>query len=82
MCGTWDAELEEQRTIKRAELTAFVCLLRLFGPTTGHVENRGIIDGLWRGETKCIGAKAKDADLWILIDLGGGAQNSPRRNTF
>ena len=26
MCGTLDAEVEVQRTIKRAELTAFVCL--------------------------------------------------------
>ena len=24
-------------------------------------------DGLWRGEIKCIGPKAKDADMWILI---------------
>ena len=32
-----------------------------------HLDIKGIIDGLWRGEMKCIGPKAKDADLWILI---------------
>ena len=32
-----------------------------------HVNNKGSTDGLWRGETKCIGPKAKDADSWILI---------------
>ena len=35
--------------------------------TTDHVDNKGIVDGLWRGEMKCIGPKAKDADLWIWI---------------
>ena len=28
MCGSMEAELEVQRTIKRAELTAFSCLLK------------------------------------------------------
>ena len=40
MYGTLDAEFEVQRTIKRAELTAFFCLFRkLVGPTTAHLEN-------------------------------------------
>ena len=30
------------------------------------VDNR-IIDGLWRGERKCIDPKAGDVDLWIKI---------------
>ena len=30
-----------------------------------HVDNKGIIDGLWRGERKCIDPKAGEADLWI-----------------
>ena len=61
-------ELEVQRTIKRAELTTFLYFLRKAnGPTVVHVGNKGIIDELWRGETSCIGPKAKDADLWILI---------------
>ena len=32
-----------------------------------HVDNKGIMDGLWRGDMKCIGPRAKDADLWIII---------------
>ena len=28
---------------------------------------KGVIDGLWKGEKKCIVPKAKDADLWIMI---------------
>ena len=57
-----------ERTIERAELTAFFCLLtRIVGPTTAQVDNKGIIDGLWRGEVKCVGPQAKDADLWILV---------------
>ena len=58
-----DAELEVQRTIKRAEVTAFLCLLKkVVGPIKVHVDNEGIIDGLWRGERKCIDPKAGDAD--------------------
>ena len=30
-----------------------------------HVDNKGIKDGLWRRERKCIDPKAGDADLWI-----------------
>ena len=44
MCGSLDAEFEEQRTIKRAELTAFFSLLtRIVGPTTARQ---------WRQEVK------------------------------
>ena len=51
MYGSMEAELEVQRTIKRAELTAFLCLLkRVIGPIKVRVDNKGIIDGLWRGE--------------------------------
>ena len=46
-----EAELEIQRTIKRAELTAFLCLLRkVIGPIKVHVDNQGIVDGLRKGE--------------------------------
>ena len=66
--GTLDAELEVQRTITRAELTAFLCILEgIVGLTTAHVDSQGINDGLWRGEMKSAGPKAKDADLWVLI---------------
>ena len=68
MYGTLDAVLEVQRTIKRAELAAFLGLFRTaIGPTMVHVDNKSVVDGLWRGEMKCIGPKAKDADLWIAI---------------
>ena len=77
MYGSVEAEFEVHRTIKRAELTAFLCLLkRVIGPVTVHVDNKGIIDGLRRGESKCIKPRAGDADLWIkmweeLHDLAG-----------
>ena len=32
-----------------------------------HVDDKGITDGLWRGETRCIGPRDKDADLLIMI---------------
>ena len=41
MCGSVEAELEVQRTIKRAEMTAFLCLLRkVSGPIKVHGNNR------------------------------------------
>ena len=47
MYGTLDVELEVQRTIKRAELSVFVCLLRkMTDPTVGHVDNKDKIDAL------------------------------------
>ena len=47
MCGSMEAEYEVLRTIKRAELTAFLCLLwKVIGPIKVHVDNKGIIDGL------------------------------------
>ena len=63
-----EAEFEVQRTIKRAELTAFSCLLRkVRGPIKIHVDNKGIIDGIRRPEKECIKPRAGDADLWIKI---------------
>ena len=66
MYGPVEAEFGVQRTIKRAELTAFLCLLKkkVIGPIKVHVDNKGIIDGPWRGERKCIDPKAGDGDLW------------------
>ena len=62
------AEVEVQRTIKSAEPTASSCLLkRVIGLIKVHVDNKGIIDGLWRGERKCVNPKAGDAELWIKI---------------
>ena len=52
--------VQVQRTIKRAELTDFLCFFtRIIGFTTGLVDHKGIIDGLWRGEMKCIGPKRR-----------------------
>ena len=66
MYGSMEANFEVRRTIKRAELTAFSCLLkRMIGPIKEHVDNKGIIDGPWRGERECIDPKAGGADLWI-----------------
>ena len=62
------AEVEVQRTIKRAELTAFLCLLRkVCGPIKIHVDNKGIIGRLRRGEKECMKPRAGDADLWTNI---------------
>ena len=64
----WQVELEAQRSIKRTDLTAFLCLFKkAIGLTMVHVDNKGIIYGLWRGEMRCIGPRAQNADLWILI---------------
>ena len=48
-----------QRTVKRTELTAVHCLLKnVIGPIKVHVANEGIVDGLWKGEMRCIDPKA------------------------
>ena len=66
MHGSADAEYEVERTIKRAELTAFLCLLkRVIGPVRVHVDNKGLTDGLRRGESKCIKPRTGDANVWI-----------------
>ena len=47
MYGSVEAEYDVQRTFKRAELTAFLCLLRkVSGPIKVHVDNWRVIDGL------------------------------------
>ena len=67
--GSMQAEYEVQRTIKRAELAAFLCLLRkVCGPTKIHVDNKGIIDGLRKGEKECIKPRAGDADQWKNLE--------------
>ena len=51
MYGSMEAEFAVQRTIKRAELTAFLCLLKkMFGPTKVHVDTKEIQVGC--GEEK------------------------------
>ena len=45
MYGSMEAELEVQRTIRRAELTALCLLKKVIGPIKLHVDNKGIMDG-------------------------------------
>ena len=81
MYGTLDAELEVQRTTKRAELTAFLCLLgRVYWPR--HV-SRGQQRYHWWTvrRTKCMGPKFEGRRR-VDFDMGGGAQSSPRRFSF
>ena len=57
MYGSMEAEFQVQHTIKSAELTAFSCFReRVIGPI--KVDNKGIIDGFWRGERNCIKPRA------------------------
>ena len=80
MYGSMEAELEVQRTIKRAELTAFLCLLKkVIGPIKVHVDNKGIMDGLWKGESKCIDPHTGDADLRIKIWEEMGTPHEERK---
>ena len=68
MYSSTETEFEVQRTIDRAELTALFChLKKVIGPIKVQFHKKRIIDGLWRGERKCIGPKAGDADLWTEI---------------
>ena len=70
MYGSMEAEYEVQRTIKRAELTAFLCFLRkVCGPIKVHVDNKGKLDGL-RGEKECIKPRARDAGRPVDQILG------------
>ena len=75
-----DAELEVQRTIQKAVLTAFLCLLKkIRGPHKVHVDNNEKTDPLWRGERKCIDPKAGDVDLWFE-NVGTIAPPNLKRN--
>ena len=60
----WKQNLRSSETIKRAGLTAFLCLLKtVIGPIKVYVDNKLMIDAIWRGERKCSKPKAGDADL-------------------
>ena len=66
MYGSMEAENEVQRTIKRAELTAFLCSLRkVSGPIKVHVDNKGILMGYEKVRKSVL--SPGDADLWIKI---------------
>ena len=77
MCGSMGAELEVQRTVKRTELTASLCLLkRVIGPVRVHVDNKGIVDGLRRGEREMHRARSGRCRL-VDQDLGRIAKGGP-----
>ena len=64
----WRQHWKSSAPPKRAELTALLCLLKkVIGPIKVHVDSKGMRDGLWRGERKCIEPKAGDAELRIKI---------------
>ena len=57
---------EVRSTMKRAELTAFLCLLKkVIGPIKVHVVNQGKIDRSRKGEKECIKPRAGRAGLWV-----------------
>ena len=65
MYGSVEAEFEVQPTTKRAELTAFLCLLRkVSGPIEVYVDNKGIIDGLRRGECVCASSQEREMPIY------------------
>ena len=77
MCGTLDEDLKVQRTIKRVEFTAFLCFLaKITGPTTAHVDNKGIIDGFWRGR-KDIGPTTEAAASAPTVKRNGARPRQP-----
>ena len=51
----------------------------MIGPIKVHVDNKGIIDGLWRGERKCIDPKAGGADLCRKIGKNCTFQSQKKR---
>ena len=60
----WRQNWKSKRTIKMTKLTTFLCLLKkVIGPIKLQDDNKGITDGLWRGERKCMDSKAGGADL-------------------
>ena len=64
MYGSMEAEYEVQRTIKRAELTVFLCLVKkVIGLIKVHVDHKEIIYGLRKGKKECIKPRAENADL-------------------
>ena len=71
MYGTLDTELEVQRTIKRTELTAFLCLFRkAMGPTMVHADSKGIVDGLAERRKEVRWSKS-EGRRFVDFDVGG-----------
>ena len=68
MYGSMESELEVQRTIKRVELTAFLCLLKkLWDPSKCMSTTKASLTGYGEEKEKTTNPKAGDADLQIEI---------------
>ena len=78
---TLDAEVEEvHRTTKRAELTAFLRLLRgIVGPTTALLTTKDSLTGCGEEKYEVHRPKSEGRRL-VDLDLGGGAPGSSRMN--
>ena len=63
----WSEKRTAHHLVGRVDSLPLFPFRRILGPTTAHVDNEGIIVGLQRGDMKCIGPEAKDADLWIQV---------------
>ena len=68
MHGTLDVELEVQRTINRAEMTAFLCLLKkAIDPTKVHVDYNGRDNPLeWRRVRRSTKDRIKKVERRLL----------------
>ena len=66
--GPVPTKLPVQRRIKRAELFAFLQLLRFSQPPVRAVtDHLGILQGLKKGEQWCTAATRAHADVWRLV---------------
>ena len=81
--GTSDAECDVQRNIKRAELTAILCLLtRMVGPTSAHVAYRGIISTGAVEKKNEVHLSENEGCGSVDSDVGRNTHAPPRRNFF
>ena len=66
--GLLPVQLPVQRTIKRAELWAFLHALRyVVPPMVFHTDHQGILDGVLRGKRWCCHSQRPCADVWLKI---------------
>jgi len=66
--GPLPVQLPVQRTIKRAELWAFLHAMRyVVPPMVFHTDHKGILDGILRGKQWCCHSRRPCADVWRRI---------------
>ncbi|CAK0829303.1 unnamed protein product [Prorocentrum cordatum] len=66
--GPLSCQYSVQKTVKRAEMWAFLKVLEVVMPPCRiHTDHQGIIDGLARGARWCLSWKRPHADLWRRI---------------